>query len=142
MLGAGAPAGADLLAWLLDGLELEAAVVVTPSMSGRAALPLLARDPQRFDGLVALAPVGIESLPAGFASDTPALLIWGSEDRVVPPERGQELVAGLARGRLVVLEGAGHPAYLDQPERFHAELVDFLDAIPRPRRASRSSSDR
>ena len=41
-------------------------------------------------------------------------------------ERAEELAGRLPGARLVVLEGAGHPCYLEEPERFHAELLEFF----------------
>ena len=30
-----------------------------------------------------------------------------------------------------MLEGARYPAYLDQPEAFHAALIEFVDGLSR-----------
>jgi abhydrolase domain-containing protein 14 len=128
---------AAFLAELLDALQSaralqgaragEPAVVVSPSMSGSFSLPLLASARERFAGFVALAPVGIEANAEALqGAEVPALLFWGSEDRTVSIELGRRLAAALPRSRLVVAEGAGHPAYLDQPEPFHAALLDLL----------------
>ncbi|HVS14135.1 MAG TPA: alpha/beta hydrolase [Thermoanaerobaculia bacterium] len=120
-------APADLLAQLLDTLDERPAVVVTPSMSGRFSLPLLARSPERFAGLVALAPVGIEEHADALAAiEAPALLVWGSDDGVVALPLGERLHSALRGSELIVLEGAGHPAYLEQPEAFHRGLLEFL----------------
>jgi pimeloyl-ACP methyl ester carboxylesterase len=53
----------------------------------------------------------------------PALLIWGSEDRVFPPAYAEAWSALLPDARIVLVEGAGHLPQAEQPERF-AELVD------------------
>jgi abhydrolase domain-containing protein 14 len=138
--GATPPTGVahpDFLAELLSALDQRPAVVVTPSMSGGFSLPLLARAPERFAGLVALAPVGIEEQAGALAAvDVPALLIWGSDDGVVPLPLAERLQSALSGSELIVLEGAGHPAYLEQPEPFHDALIGFLArALGAPRAA-------
>lgn len=107
-------------------------VLVAASMSGRFALAALAREPGRFAGLVAIAPVGIPEFAAlPPSSSPPALCIWGARDRIVPLELADELRSALpGASQLVVLEDAGHPAYLDRPEEFHAALERFLASLP------------
>jgi pimeloyl-ACP methyl ester carboxylesterase len=119
------------LAALIDALGLQRPVVVCPSMSGAFALPLAAHQPERLAGLVAVAPVGIEqNLEALRGSALHALLVWGENDRVVPLADADRLASALTDIRKVVLRGAGHPCYLDDPQRFHVELLDFLAATP------------
>jgi len=121
-----------LLAKLLDELHLARAVVVTPSMSGRFALPFVAGTPERCAGLVAVAPVEIDQYAPRLAGSTvPALLVWGSEDHIVPLAKAETLRASFEDARLEVLEGARHPCYLDEPERFHELLLGFLARIER-----------
>lgn len=56
----------------------------------------------------------------------PALILAGSEDRLVPLRR-QELVAGLMPfAKLVVIEGASHMAPLEQPQAVTDALEAFL----------------
>jgi pimeloyl-ACP methyl ester carboxylesterase len=52
----------------------------------------------------------------------PALVIWGSEDKIVPPICGEQYAHALAQARLEVLLGAGHLVELEEPERV-AELI-------------------
>ena len=117
----------------LRKMKLAPPVVVAPSMSGRFAFPLAA-DPGAVAGLVALAPVGsVEYAPRLATARVPLLAIWGAQDALFPVAHGEQLVAAVEGGRLVVLEGAGHPSHLDQPDRFHAALFDFLaglDEVP------------
>jgi pimeloyl-ACP methyl ester carboxylesterase len=54
--------------------------------------------------------------------DRPALVVWASEDRVMPPEHGRRLAELLPHGRLVEVEDSYTLIPLDQPARF-AEVV-------------------
>ena len=111
----------------MDALEIERAVVLSPSMSGKYSLPLLERDPARLAGYVALAPVAIARHAGQIdAPELPALLIWGANDRVVPVADADLLLQRLPAARKVVLEGADHACYLDEPEAFHEALLGFL----------------
>ncbi len=102
-------------------------VIVSPSMSGRFSLPVAVNHPGRLAGLVAVAPVGIPQVQDRLGKITvPVLAVWGENDMVVPVRMADVLVAGVPDGRKVALPDAGHPCYLDQPQRFHAELLDFL----------------
>ncbi|GAB4336862.1 MAG: alpha/beta hydrolase [Dehalococcoidia bacterium] len=48
---------------------------------------------------------------------TPTLLVWGSEDVIVPPVCGQQYKAALPNARLEVIQGAGHLVEFEEPER-------------------------
>ncbi|MEW6071171.1 MAG: alpha/beta fold hydrolase [Planctomycetota bacterium] len=121
---------AELLPALLGALGTARPVVVAPSMSGSWALPAAAEHPALLAGLVAVAPVGLaEHLDRLAAAALPVLAIWGSADDVVPLAVAEELVARVPGAELVVLEGAGHPCYLDRPEPFHTALVRFAARV-------------
>lgn len=133
---AGGIATEALLDALLPLLEREAGlarpVVVAPSMSGGVVLPFLATaaNADRIAGLVALAPVGIPRFEQALAAlKLPTLIVWGSEDRVVPVAQAERMHALVAGSRIEILEGAGHASYVDRPEAFHAALVGFLDRL-------------
>ena len=53
---------------------------------------------------------------------TPTLVIWGTEDRIVPPICGAQYARALANARLVQVQGAGHLVEMEEPERV-AELI-------------------
>ncbi|MGH2642217.1 MAG: alpha/beta fold hydrolase [Actinomycetota bacterium] len=55
----------------------------------------------------------------------PALVAVGDQDRVTPPAVAVELAGGLPDGRLFIVEGAGHIAMLERPERLNPELRSF-----------------
>ena len=48
---------------------------------------------------------------------TPALIIWGSEDRVIPPVCGQQYKEALPNAKLEVIAGAGHYVEYEEPDR-------------------------
>lgn len=57
------------------------------------------------------------------------LLVWGAEDDDTPVAMGREMERLIPDAGLVVLEGAGHFSYLDQPARF-AKIVSHFIAPP------------
>ena len=124
-----------LLTSVCDELGAERVVLVAPSRGGRFAFDFLSQSAARVAGLVAIAPAGAEDF-APEAWKTPALLLWGERDDVIPLAQGRALAERLDGARLEVLPGASHPCYLDQPERFHALLLEFLDSV------ARASTDR
>jgi pimeloyl-ACP methyl ester carboxylesterase len=59
--------------------------------------------------------------------DIPALVLIGARDRLVNPEESRVLASRLRRGRSVVLADAGHAAFLEEHERFNAQIKRFAD---------------
>ena len=57
----------------------------------------------------------------------PALVVWASEDRVMPPEHGRRLAA-LLGGRLVEVADSYTLIPLDQPDRLAAVISEFTVA--------------
>lgn len=70
-----------------------------------------------------------DARPGLSAVAAPALVIVGDHDAVTPPEKADELVAGLSNGRLVRIPHAGHLSNLENPEVFSAAVTAFLDAV-------------
>ncbi len=56
------------------------------------------------------------------------LLIWGDEGNATPLSDGQMMERLIPDAGLVVLAGAGHFSYLDQPQRFARVAAHFLAA--------------
>jgi len=54
------------------------------------------------------------------------LLVWGGADNVVPLAVGEACREALGGAELVVISGAGHAPYAEQPEAFDARLLAFL----------------
>lgn len=56
----------------------------------------------------------------------PTLLIWGTEDDAAPLAHGQRMEQLIPDAGLVTFDGAGHFAYLDEPDRFCTIVRHFL----------------
>jgi len=124
---AGGPPPEELVGAILDALQLRAAALLAPSMSGRAALAFLAAHPERVTRFIGVAPVsGPEKLSELQGCAVPTLLIWSDADPVVPTEQGRQLAAAMAHARLFLMPGAPHPCYLGDTAAFHAALLEFL----------------
>lgn len=114
---------------LVPALGLERPVIVSPSMSGRFSFPYVLAHPGQVAGFVPVAPAGAArytKLLGG--SPVPALVVWGERDGTFPISQAQPLADAFVAGRVLVLPGARHPAYLDQPDLFHRELVAFVES--------------
>lgn len=124
---------------LLERLCPRKPVVLSPSMSGRFSLPLVTTKPESLAGFVAVAPVGIPRHRERLDRiKVPTLIVWGEKDTVIPLEHAALLERRIPGARKIILEGAGHPCYLDKPDQFHAALLAFLktvsaEATSRPR---------
>jgi pimeloyl-ACP methyl ester carboxylesterase len=117
---------------LLDLLKIDKPVVISPSMSGRFALPLVTEDPDRVAGFVAVAPVGIPSHRHQLDRITaPVLAVWGENDRIVSEKDADLLVASAKQAHKVVIAGGSHAPYMSDPAAFHEALLGFLAALPR-----------
>jgi abhydrolase domain-containing protein 14 len=131
--GRSTPAHGSARTWLrvlLDLLKIEAPVVVSPSMSGRYALPLVTEDPMRVAGFVAIAPVGIPQYEGQLHRVTaPVLAVWGENDTLIPQEQADRLVQGVITGRKVIIPGGSHAPYMSDPAAFHVELLKFLGEL-------------
>jgi pimeloyl-ACP methyl ester carboxylesterase len=56
----------------------------------------------------------------------PTLLVWGSDDTDTPLSAAREMERLIPDAGLVVLDGAGHFSYLDQPARFARIVSHFI----------------
>ena len=59
---------------------------------------------------------------------TPALVVWGRDDRIVPLECGERYAKALASAKLAIVEGAGHLVDLEKPAELARLVVDFATA--------------
>ncbi|XP_045848231.1 protein ABHD14A isoform X3 [Meles meles] len=122
---------AELLERVLRDLEVHNAVLVSPSLSGRYALPFLIRGHHQLRGFVPIAPASTQNYTQEqfWAVKTPTLILYGELDRILARESLRQL-RHLPNHSVVKLRDAGHACYLHKPQDFHLVLLAFLDRLP------------
>jgi pimeloyl-ACP methyl ester carboxylesterase len=101
-------------------------VLVGASVGGHVALSYAARFPVK--GLLLVAPGRAleKSLVHSYGEFRfPVRIIWGSEDNIISGEDTRTLAGLLPNAKIVVYDGAGHSAYLAQPDRFKRDLLEL-----------------
>jgi pimeloyl-ACP methyl ester carboxylesterase len=58
---------------------------------------------------------------------TPALVVWGDDDKVVPRSAGERYAALLPRARFEIVQRAGHCVEMEQPEALFALVRPFIE---------------
>lgn len=69
-----------------------------------------------------------DSRPGLSAIACPTLILVGAQDRGTPPELAQEIAAGIANSRLVVVPDCGHLSTIERPEAVTEALVEWMQS--------------
>lgn len=132
----------------------QAAAGLGPAEFARRTMPLsyapgwVEANPERFESILSARlrhPTPIDAWQAQYAaceqylmrgiptSDirNPALVVHGTQDRVVPFENGARLASRLPQGRLHRILGGGHLCFLEDPEGFARLVAAHLEEIGR-----------
>lgn len=59
--------------------------------------------------------------------EAPTLIVWGRDDRIVPPEDALEYGARLSNSQTVIFADTGHVPMVERPVRFNRLLERFLE---------------
>jgi 3-oxoadipate enol-lactonase len=117
--GMGAITEAVLERWFTPGFRDQAPEAVAPVRD-----MLLATAPQGYAGCCA-AIRDMDQRESLQAIRVPTLVIGGLQDPATLPAKAEEIAAGVADSRLVMLDAA-HLSNIEQPRAFTAALLDFL----------------
>lgn len=104
------------------------AVLVVPSMSGSYVLPWINESPNPPAGLIAVAPVGLNSWIPSDDLSTELYLIWGAEDNVISTGVARNFAAR-TETPLSEISGGGHAVYDTNPQEFRVLVEAFLDEL-------------
>jgi pimeloyl-ACP methyl ester carboxylesterase len=59
----------------------------------------------------------------------PVHVVWGTEDRLLPPWLSKQLAAALPNARTTAIDGCGHLPMVAAPEAFAAAVTSFIAAL-------------
>jgi pimeloyl-ACP methyl ester carboxylesterase len=59
----------------------------------------------------------------------PTLVVWGSQDRLIPPEHGRMLASEIEGARFELIEGSGHVVTVEQPVALAEAITRFARDI-------------
>ncbi len=117
---------ADFLNTMLNTLTVENPILIGASISGEVTLRYLIRG-YSARAAVVIGPVGIRILGNQLGRiSIPLLAIWGEKDTISPPADSKILESHVNNAEIRFIDGAGHPCYLDKPEKFKEIVIDFL----------------
>jgi predicted esterase len=118
-------------------IDADRVYLVGNSMGGNGAWALAMHSPGRF---AAIAPICGRGDPTtvGRLRDVPTWAFHGADDRIVPPEQSEEMIAALKRAggdaRLTVYPGVGHDAWTPTyaNPRFYRWLLNHRRSVREP----------
>lgn len=103
-------------------------VLVTASMSGQYAVPLLFNPPTKMKGMVTVAPVGTDKFKKEQYEkvEIPVCIIYGALDTGLGEQSRANLVQ-IPNHQLIVIANGEHAAYKTDPEFFYQEVVKWMN---------------
>jgi pimeloyl-ACP methyl ester carboxylesterase len=60
---------------------------------------------------------------------TPTLIIWGSDDPVIPIDYSDSFISSIQDCRFFRMDGCGHTPYVQDPYTFANKVLEFIDGI-------------
>lgn len=118
---------ANHLKAVVDALGLVNPILIGASIGGETVLRYLALG-YPATAAVVIGPVGVNRIDLARIKK-PVLGIWGSRDDVSPSYNAE--IMRRFGFRVIYIDGAGHPAYLDKPGEFIKIVEEFLSEVGR-----------
>ncbi|WP_152364003.1 alpha/beta fold hydrolase [Microlunatus speluncae] len=71
-------------------------------------------------------------LPVVSTITAPTLIVHGADDPIVDPRGSQQAAALMPHARLIMIDDCGHWVQVEEPERFLAAALPWLETLPEP----------
>ncbi|XP_022063672.1 protein ABHD14B [Acanthochromis polyacanthus] len=126
----GEVAPSTFLKEVCEQLSVSPVVVISPSLSGMYSLNFLLQHPSLIRAYIPIAPICTEKFTAEQYKSVkvPTLIVYGDQDTQLG-EVSLRNLSNLANHSVVVMKGAGHACYLDDPDTWHKALTGFLSNL-------------
>ena len=119
--------GPKLLRDYMKNVGLSHAHIMGASMGGGMVLKAGYTYADIIDSIIAVAPAWVENDVDNLKKiRKPVLMVWGSDDTVVPPSLGKKYLEAIKGSRLEIVAGSKHPVYIEKAEEFFKIVSDFL----------------
>lgn len=123
---------AKFLNKIIEKLQIERPVIVSPSMSGSYSLPFIFQGYQgrNLRGFVPVAPVGTVAYPEEDYKnlDLPTLIVYGENDGTIG-QSSLRMLRNIPGSVIHMMAGAGHACYIKNTDEFHENLERFLSNL-------------
>lgn len=119
---------------LIQELDADRPVIISPSMSGRFSLPFLMQEPTKaheyLKGFIPIAPVNTEKYEHHnyHKVEVPTMILYGEKDTTLGLISLSNLRT-IKNSNFYQIPLAGHACYLDEPELFHYYIYNFLSTL-------------
>ncbi|MGC8496875.1 MAG: alpha/beta fold hydrolase [Thermoplasmata archaeon] len=103
--------------------------IVGPSMGAHLAINYLINHPSNVDKLILIGPVGFKqkNTVARLKNiNNQVLIMRGERDSIASEQDVIDLKNMIKNSIMIQYPNAGHPCYLDVPDLFHRDLLEFL----------------
>ncbi|XP_076825921.1 putative protein-lysine deacylase ABHD14B [Clavelina lepadiformis] len=124
---------AEFLASLCNLLKFQSKpIIVSPSMSGEYSLPFLHDyGVTRMSGYVPVAPITTDKYTIQQYKDVkvPTFIVYGDNDTTPPGVTSPQYLKHIPNNKMMIMEGAGHPCYLEKPDVWHRYLKQILKSL-------------
>ncbi len=66
------------------------------------------------------------SLQSPSCAQPPVLVLWGRQDRILPPETAEQFAKALPEATVTYLEKSGHSGHLEEPRLAADAIMEFV----------------
>ena len=71
----------------------------------------------------------LETLSRLNASRIPTLVVWGSNDAVIPSSTAELIGSSVDSSHVVIIDSGGHVPHWEQPHAFNEAVISFLEGL-------------